>query len=114
MLLCRIRKRSFEILRPAGYRPWTGICDQNGTPLDRANIWRDMKRLCADAGGGQKKKVFPINLRHLFARTFYNLEKDIVRLADILGHSSVETSRIYTMSSGQEHQRQLAALHLIL
>lgn len=114
VLLCReLQKKLLKYCARQGIAHGPVFVTKNGTPLDRANIWRDMKRLCAEAGV-DKKKVFPHNLRHLFARTFYNLEKDIVRLADILGHSSVETSRIYTMSSGQEHQRQLAALHLIL
>ena len=69
---------------------------KNGKPLDRSNIWKLMKSLCESAGVS-KEKVFPHNLRHLFARTYYNIEKDIARLADILGHSSIETTRIYTM-----------------
>ena len=71
---------------------------KTGKPLDRSNIWADMKKLCEFAGVS-KDKVFPHNLRHLFARTYYSLQKDIVRLADILGHSSVNTTRIYTMLS---------------
>ena len=71
---------------------------RTGKPLDRSNIWSDMKKLC-EAAGVSKKKVFPHNLRHLFARTYYSLQKDIVRLADILGHSSVNTTRIYTMEA---------------
>lgn len=69
---------------------------RNGKPLNRRNIWRDMKALCERAGVS-KNKVFPHNLRHLFARTFYSVEKDIVRLADLLGHSSIDTTRIYTV-----------------
>ena len=71
---------------------------RNKKPIDRSNIWRDMKGLCESAGV-DKNKVFPHNLRHLFARTYYSLQKDIVRLADILGHSSVNTTRIYTMEA---------------
>lgn len=85
---------------------------KTGKPLDRSNIWADMKKLCKDAGVS-KNKVFPHNLRHLFARTYYSLEKDIVRLADILGHSSVETTRIYTMESGATHLMQIEKLHLL-
>ena len=70
---------------------------KHGNPLDRSNIWTMMKSLCEEAGV-DKAKVFPHNLRHLFAYTFYSLEKDLVRLADILGHSSIETTRIYTKS----------------
>ena len=79
---------------------------RNGKPLDRSNIWADMKKLCKDARVSEKK-VFPHNLRHLFARTYYNLQKDVVRLADILGHSSVNTTRIYTMESGEIHRKQI-------
>lgn len=85
---------------------------KNGNPLDRSNIWSDMKKLC-DAAGVEKNKVFPHNLRHLFARTYYSLEKDIVRLADILGHSSVNTTRIYTMETGEIHRRQIQKLGLL-
>lgn len=71
---------------------------RNGKPLDRSNIWKMMKALCESAGVA-RAKVFPHNLRHLFARRFYSIQKDIVRLADILGHSSVNTTRIYTMET---------------
>lgn len=86
---------------------------KNGKPLDRSNIWSDMKKLCKLAGVSEKK-VFPHNLRHLFARTYYSIQKDIVRLADILGHSSVNTTRIYTMESGEIHRRQLQHMGLLL
>lgn len=86
---------------------------KNGRPLDRSNIWSDMKKLC-DEANVSAKKVFPHNLRHLFARTYYSLKKDIVRLADILGHSNVNTTRIYTMESGEVHRRQLQKLGLLL
>lgn len=86
---------------------------RSGKPLDRSNIWHDMKSLCARANVAESK-VFPHNLRHLFARTFYGLEKDIVRLADILGHSSVNTTRIYTMESGETHRRQLEKMRLVI
>lgn len=71
---------------------------RSGKPLDRCAIWKMLKDLCESAGVS-KDKVFPHNFRHLFARTFYSLQKDIVRLADILGHSSVETTRLYTMEA---------------
>lgn len=79
---------------------------RTGKPLNRTNIWADMKKLCKTAGVSEKK-VFPHNLRHLFARTYYSIQKDIVRLADILGHSNVNTTRIYTMESGTVHRRQI-------
>lgn len=86
---------------------------KNGRPLDRSNIWSDMKKLCESAGVSSDK-VFPHNLRHLFARTYYSLQKDVVRLADILGHSSVDTTRIYTMESGNVHRMQIQKLGLLL
>lgn len=86
---------------------------RTGKPLDRSNIWREMKGLCARAGVAPSK-VFPHNLRHLFARTFYALEKDIAKLADLLGHSRIDTTRIYIMTTGAEHRRQLERMHLIL
>ena len=85
---------------------------KSGKPLDRSNIWSDMKKLCESACV-EPSKVFPHNLRHLFARTFYSLHKDIVRLADLLGHSSINTTRIYTMETGEEHRRQIELLGLI-
>lgn len=86
---------------------------RNKKPLDRSNIWRLMKKLCAEADVS-KQKVFPHNLRHLFARTYYSIEKDIVRLADILGHSSVNTTRIYTMETGETHRKQIQKLGLLI
>lgn len=86
---------------------------KNGKPLDRSNIWRDMKKLCESAGV-EPSKVFPHNLRHLFARTYYALEHDLSRLADILGHSNVTTTRIYTAESGAVHARQIGRLGLVV
>lgn len=86
---------------------------RNGRPLDRCNIWRMMKKLCTDAGVSSDK-VYPHNLRHLFARTFYGIEKDIVKLADILGHSSVNTTRIYTMETYEQHRKLIQKLGLLL
>mgnify|MGYP000315848942 FL=1 len=86
---------------------------RRGNPLDRSNIWRDMKALCQRAGVAPGK-VFPHNLRHLFARTYYALEKDLSRLADILGHSNVTTTRIYTAESGAVHARQIGRLNLVV
>lgn len=84
-----------------------------GKNLDRSNIWRAMKKLCA-AAGVKPSKVFPHNLRKLFARTFYGIEKDIAKLADILGHGSIETTRIYIMSTGNEHRRKIERLGLMI
>lgn len=85
---------------------------KTGKPLDRSTIWKMMKALCESAGV-DREKVFPHNLRHLFARTYYSIQKDIVRLADILGHSSINTTRIYTMETGDIHRRQIQKLGLL-
>lgn len=86
---------------------------KTGSPLNRSNIWSDMKKLCESAGV-EKSKVFPHNLRHLFARTYYSVQKDIARLADILGHASINTTRIYTMETGDTHRKQIQKLGLLL
>ena len=85
---------------------------KTGKPLDRTNVWRMLKKLC-DKANVPKSKVFPHNFRHLFARTYYSIEKDISRLADILGHSNVNTTRIYTMESGRIHRMQIQKLGLL-
>ena len=86
---------------------------RSGRPMSRTNIWREMKGLCEQAGVNPQK-VFPHNLRHLFARVFYGIEKDIAKLADILGHSSINTTRIYIISTGDEHRRRMENMRLIL
>ena len=85
---------------------------RKGQPVDRHSIWKSMKQLCESAGVS-KEKVFPHNLRHLFARTYYSLQKDIVRLADILGHSNVNTTRIYTIENGSTHRKQMQRMGLV-
>ncbi len=85
---------------------------RNGNPLSRRQIWAEMKALCKHAGV-EPGKVFPHNLRHLFATAFYRACKDIARLADVLGHSSIETTRIYLLTSGAEHQKQLDRLGFV-
>ena len=86
---------------------------KTGKPISRCNIWREMKALCLKADVAPSK-VFPHNLRHLFARIFYNMEKDIAKLADILGHSSINTTRIYIITTGAEHRRKIEKMHLII
>lgn len=86
---------------------------RNGKPINRTNIWREMKSLCKEANV-DPQKVFPHNLRHLFARVFYGIEKDIAKLADILGHSSIDTTRIYIISTGTEHRQRIENMHLII
>lgn len=94
--LCKMLK---EYIKEQGIQSGSVFVSRNGKPLDRSYIWKMLKNLCETAGVS-KDKVFPHNFRHLFARTYYSLQKDIVRLADILGHSSVETTRIYTIETG--------------
>ena len=86
---------------------------RTGRPVDRSNLWREMQALCSRAGV-EARKVFPHNFRHLFARAFYALDKDLAKLADLLGHASIETTRIYILESGAEHKRQVERLGLIL
>ena len=86
---------------------------RTGKPLSRTNIWREMKNLCIEAEVNPEK-VFPHNLRHLFARVFYGIEKDIAKLADILGHSSINTTRIYIISTGTEHRQRMERMRLII
>lgn len=108
--LCRLLK---SYLRKHKRTAGPVFVTKSGKPLDRSNIWRDMKALCENAGV-LPEKVFPHNLRHLFARTYYTLEKDLSRLADILGHSNVNTTRIYTMETGMVHARQMERMGLII
>lgn len=107
--LCKILT---DYIRERKIKSGAVFISKNGKPLDRSNIWADMKKLC-EVAGVSKDKVFPHNLRHLFARTYYSLQKDIVRLADILGHSSVNTTRIYTMEIGDVHRKQIERLGLL-
>ncbi len=108
--LCKMLK---DYIKENNIKSGSVFVSKNGKPLDRSNIWSDMKKLCESAGVS-KDKVFPHNLRHLFARTYYSLQKDVVRLADILGHSNVNTTRIYTMESGIVHRQQIQKLGLLL
>lgn len=107
--LCKMLLR---YTKKRGIQSGTIFLSRTGKPLSRHRIWADMKALCKGAGV-EKSKVFPHNLRHLFARTFYSIEKDLGRLADVLGHSNINTTRIYTMDCGQEHMRILRRLPLL-
>jgi integrase/recombinase XerD len=86
---------------------------KNNKPLDRSNIWRMMKKLCKETNVSPKK-VYPHNMRHMFARSFYKIKKDIAKLADVLGHSSIKTTRIYIKSTGKEHKRQLDMMNMVV
>lgn len=107
--LCRLLK---EYIREKNIESGSVFVTKTGKPIDRHGIWKDMKALCESAGVA-KEKVFPHNLRHLFARTYYTIQKDIVRLADILGHSNINTTRIYTIENGDIHRRQMQRLGLV-
>ncbi len=109
----KLRKLLLNYARKKHTTTGTIFIGKNGKPLDRSNIWRQMKQLCKDAGV-KESKVFPHNLRKLFARTFYGIEKDIAKLADILGHSSINTTRIYIMTTGVEHRRKIERLGLVI
>lgn len=113
LLPAKLRKALEKYLKHAGIVTGPVFVTRHGKPLDRSNIWKMMKALCADAGVAPGK-VFPHNLRHLFARCFYSIDKDIAKLADILGHSSVNTTRIYIISSGWEHQKRMNCLGLVV
>lgn len=108
-----LRKKLLRYANDKKIRSGAVFVTRNGKPMDRTNIWREMKALCA-AANVDPRKVFPHNLRHLFARVFYGLEKDIAKLADILGHSSINTTRIYIISTGSEHRRKMENMRLIL
>ena len=121
---CKAKTRSVFIVKELKQKLLRYAAEQNiksgmifvtrtGKPINRTNIWREMKSLCQEAGVNPEK-VFPHNLRHLFARVFYGIEKDIAKLADILGHSSIDTTRIYIISTGTEHRRRMENMHLIL
>jgi len=109
----KLKKLLLQYAKKSGRADGRIFVTRNGNPLDRSNIWAQMKRLC-QAAQVNPTKVFPHNLRKLFARTFYGIEKDIAKLADILGHSSINTTRIYIMTTGTEHRRKLERLGLVI
>ena len=108
----RLRKHLLRFAAERGITSGVIFRTRSGKPIDRSNIWASMKRLCASARVSPEK-VFPHNLRKLFARTFYEMKKDIAKLADALGHSSINTTRIYIMTSGDEHRRCVERLGLV-
>lgn len=107
--LCKLLKK---YIKQQGIEEGCIFRTRTGRPIDRHTIWKSMKTLCESAGVSPEK-VFPHNLRHLFARTFYGIQKDIVRLADILGHSSINTTRVYTIENGEVHRQQIHLLGLV-
>lgn len=112
-LVKELRKKLIRYAAKQNIQSGAVFITRTGKPMNRTNIWREMKGLCRQAGVNPKK-VFPHNLRHLFARTFYGIEKDIAKLADILGHSSINTTRIYIISTGSEHRRRMEHMRLII
>ena len=108
-----LRKKLLCYVRQMKIQSGVVFVTKKGKPLNRTNIWKEMKALCKDANVNPQK-VFPHNLRHLFARVFYDIEKDIAKLADILGHSNINTTRIYIVSTGIEHRRKMEKLRLVL
>ena len=121
---CKAKTRSVFIVKELKQKLLRYAAEQNiksgmifvtrtGNPISRTNIWREMKALCEEANVNPKK-VFPHNLRHLFARVFYGIEKDITKLSDILGHSSINTTRIYIITTGNEHRQRMENMRLII
>lgn len=108
-----LQKKLLRFAAEQGISSGTIFITRTGRPMSRTNIWREMKGLCEQAGVNPQK-VFPHNLRHLFARVFYGIEKDIAKLADILGHSSINTTRIYIISTGNEHRKRMENMRLII
>ena len=108
-----LQKKLLRYVAEQGITSAAIFITRTGRPMSRTNIWREMKSLCVQAGVNPQK-VFPHNLRHLFARIFYGIEKDIAKLADILGHSSINTTRIYIISTGNEHRRRMEHMRLII
>jgi len=108
----QLRELLLGYIRKTGARTGSVFVTRNGKSLDRSNLWREMRELSRRADV-DKEKVFPHNLRHLFARTYYQFKKDIARLADVLGHSNIQTTRIYIQTSGNEYRSELAGLGLM-
>lgn len=108
-----LQKKLLRYIKEQGIKNGCVFVTRTGKPISRTNIWREMKSLCKQANVNPSK-VFPHNLRHLFARVFYGIEKDIAKLADILGHSSINTTRIYIMSTGTEHRQRMENMRLII
>lgn len=108
-----LQKKLLEYASCRGIAGGSVIRTKNGQPLSRVSVWREMKRLC-EGTGIDPKKVYPHNLRHLFARSFYDLDRDIAKLADVLGHASIDTTRIYVISTGEEHRRKMEQLCLVI
>lgn len=112
-MVSKLRKKLLDYVKRNHIKSGMLFTTKTGKPLDRSNIWREMKKLC-ELADISAEKVFPHNFRHLFARTFYGIEKDIAKLADILGHSNINTTRIYIMTTFAEHKRKMESMRLII
>lgn len=108
-----LKQKLLRYAKEHGIKSGAIFITRTGKSMSRTNIWREMKALCKEANVNPDK-VFPHNLRHLFARTFYGIEKDIAKLADILGHSSINTTRIYIITTGDEHRKRLENMCLVI
>lgn len=108
----KLGRKLLEFTGKQGIKEGTIFVDKQGRPLDRRRIWTQMKKLAAEAGV-ELKKVFPHNLRHLFARTYYKVTRNLAELASLLGHSSIETTRIYLLTTAESHQKKLSRLNMI-
>ena len=113
MIPQKLREKLLAYCAERGVKSGAVFVTRNGKPLNRSNIWRELQGLCA-AACVDARKVFPHNFRHLFAVAFYRAEKDIAKLADLLGHASINTTRIYIMESGAEHERQMEKLGFVV
>ena len=112
-IVSSLRKKLLQYVKLHKIASGAVFVTRSGRPISRNNIWKEMKSLCARARV-EPEKVFPHNLRHLFARTFYEIEKDIAKLADILGHQSINTTHIYIVTTGAEHKRKMENMRLII
>ncbi len=112
-IVSTLRVKLLRYAKERGIRSGMIFVTKSGKTLDRSDVWKEMKSVCSEAGVAPDK-VFPHNLRRLFARTFYGVERDIAKLADVLGHSSIDTTRIYIVSTGDEHRRSMEKMRLII
>ena len=108
-----LRKQLQRYTQKRNIRTGPVFVTRTGRPVNRSNIWREMKALCERAQVAPSK-VFPHSLRHLFARTFYSIDHDVAKLADILGHSNINTTRIYIITTGAEHRRKMETMRLVI
>lgn len=109
----KLQKKLLRYVAEQGIKAGSVFITRTGKPMNRTSIWREMKALCGEANVNPTK-VFPHNLRHLFARVFYGVAKDIAKLADLLGHSNIDTTRIYIVSTGAEHRKYMEDMKLVI